>query len=205
VADEKQDEGPVIIKKYANRRLYNTQTSSYVTLDHLAQMVKEGTEFEVRDARSGEEITRSVLTQIIFEEEAKGQNLLPIQFLRRLIRFYGDSLQAFVPGYLDMTMESFTKNQGAMKDRMAEAFGGGNQTLEAITRQNLAMFERAMKMFTPFGLAGAAASQKAEDASGNSGASAAAAEPRANEDISELKSEMEAMRKQLAELARERK
>ena len=86
-----------------------------MTLDHLAQMVKEGTEFEVRDARTGEEITRSVLTQIIFEEEAKGQNLLPIQFLRRLIRFYGDSLQAFVPGYLDMTMESFTKNQGAMK------------------------------------------------------------------------------------------
>ena len=100
MAEDQQGEGPVIIKKYANRRLYNTQTSSYVTLDHLAQMVKEGTEFEVRDARTGEDITRSVLTQIIFEEEAKGQNLLPIQFLRRLIRFYGDSLQAFVPGYL---------------------------------------------------------------------------------------------------------
>ena len=91
-------EGPVVIKKYANRRLYNTQTSSYVTLDHLALMVKEGTEFEVQDARTGDDITRSVLTQIIFEEEAKGQNLLPIKFLRQLIRFYGDSLQAFVPG-----------------------------------------------------------------------------------------------------------
>ena len=96
-----KSESPVIIKKYANRRLYNTQTSSYVTLDHLAKMVKDGTEFEVRDARTGEDITRSVLTQIIFEEEAKGQSLLPIQFLRQLIRFYGDSLQAFVPGYLD--------------------------------------------------------------------------------------------------------
>ncbi len=95
-------DGPVIIKKYANRRLYNTQTSSYVTLDHLCEMVKEGTEFEVHDARTGDDITRSVLTQIIFEEEAKGQNLLPIRFLRQLIRFYGDSLQAFVPGYLDL-------------------------------------------------------------------------------------------------------
>ena len=102
-----------------------------MTLDHLAQMVKDGTEFEVRDARTGEEITRSVLTQIIFEEEAKGQNLLPIQFLRKLIRFYGDSLQAFVPGYLDMTMDSFTKNQEAMKGRIAEAFGGGTNTIES--------------------------------------------------------------------------
>jgi polyhydroxyalkanoate synthesis repressor PhaR len=201
VAEETQSESPVIIKKYANRRLYNTQTSSYVTLDHLAQMVKEGTEFEVRDARTGEEITRSVLTQIIFEEEAKGQNLLPIQFLRRLIRFYGDSLQAFVPGYLDMTMESFTKNQGAMKDRIAEAFGGGNQTLETITRQNLAIFERAMKMFTPFGIPGAAGAAKTEETP----RAEADAKAKPSEDISELKSEMEAMRRQLAELARERK
>jgi polyhydroxyalkanoate synthesis repressor PhaR len=202
VAEDQQGESPVIIKKYANRRLYNTQTSSYVTLDHLAQMVKEGTEFEVRDARTGEDITRSVLTQIIFEEEAKGQNLLPIQFLRRLIRFYGDSLQAFVPGYLDMTMESFSKNQDAMKDRIAEAFGGGNQTLENLTRQNLAMFERAMKMFSPFGMAPGA--QKGEEtARANGPAPDAKAKP--SEDITELKNEMEAMRRQLAELARERK
>src|ERR1700758_4454413 len=148
VSEEKaKTEGPVVIKKYANRRLYNTQTSSYVTLDHLALMVKEGTEFEVRDARTGEDITRSVLTQIIFEEEAKGQNLLPIKFLRQLIRFYGDSLQAFVPGYLDMSMDSFTKNQEAMRNRIAEAFGGGSQVLEAMTRQNLAMFGRTMQMF----------------------------------------------------------
>ena len=203
MAEDQQGEGPVIIKKYANRRLYNTQTSSYVTLDHLAQMVKDGTEFEVRDARTGEDITRSVLTQIIFEEEAKGQNLLPIQFLRRLIRFYGDSLQAFVPGYLDMTMESFSKNQDAMKDRIAEAFGGGNQTLENLTRQNLAMFERAMKMFSPFGAAGAGG--KTEETARANGAPAQDAKPKSSEDITELKNEMEAMRRQLAELARERK
>src|SRR6201996_9019648 len=157
---ETNADGPVIIKKYANRRLYNTQTSAYVTLDHLSQMVKDGTEFEVRDARTGEDITRSVLTQIIFEEESKGQTLLPIQFLRKLIRFYGDSLQAFVPGYLDMSMDSFTKNQEAMRSRVAEAFGGGSSALEAMTRQNLQMFERAMKMFTPFTMPGSAPTEE---------------------------------------------
>jgi polyhydroxyalkanoate synthesis repressor PhaR len=196
VSEEKsKGEGPVVIKKYANRRLYNTQTSSYVTLDHLAAMVKEGTEFEVQDARTGEDITRSVLTQIIFEEEAKGQSLLPIKFLRQLIRFYGDSLQSFVPGYLDMSMEGFTKNQGAMRDRIAEALGGGNQMVENLTRQNLAMFENAMSMFTPFGLGGAvpggAAKPKSE-----------AAEKPASSEVDSLKQEMEAMRRQLAELAK---
>jgi polyhydroxyalkanoate synthesis repressor PhaR len=199
---EATTDGPVIIKKYANRRLYNTQTSSYVTLDHLCTMVKEGVEFEVRDARSGEDITRSVLTQIIFEEEAKGQNLLPIRFLRQLIGMYGDSLQAFVPGYLDMSMESFTKNQEGIRNRMAEAFGGGSQALEAMTRQNLAMFERAMKMFTPFGIQAGRAEAEASRPAANGGA-----EPRAkpSQEINELKSEVEAMRQQLAELARERK
>jgi polyhydroxyalkanoate synthesis repressor PhaR len=202
---EDSTDGPVVIKKYANRRLYNTQTSAYVTLDHLAQMVKEGTEFEVRDARTGEDITRSVLTQIIFEEEAKGQNLLPIKFLRQLIRFYGDSLQAFVPGYLDMSMDGFTKNQEAMRARMAEAFGGSSQVIENMTRQNMAMFERAMKMFTPFGLSGGmpGAGHSDHEPKANGGAP----EPKAkqSEEISDLKSEIEAMRKQLAELARERK
>lgn len=188
--DKNKNDGPVVIKKYANRRLYNTQTSSYVTLDHLAAMVKEGTEFEVQDARTGEDITRSVLTQIIFEEEAKGQSLLPIKFLRQLIRFYGDSLQTFVPGYLDMSMDSFTKNQGAMRDRIAEALGGGNQMVENMTRQNLQMFENAMAMFTPFGAAGKPETGKpsAKPAQGT-------------EDISDLKEEMEAMRRQLAELS----
>ena len=121
----KRPRTPVVIKKYANRRLYNTQIS-YVTLDHLAQMVKEGKEFEVRDARTGEDITRSVLTQIIFEEEAKGQSLLPIKFLRQLIRFYGDSLQSFVPGYLDMSIENL-KRQADSARSMSKAFGGGGR------------------------------------------------------------------------------
>jgi polyhydroxyalkanoate synthesis repressor PhaR len=198
VSAEKTGEGPVVIKKYANRRLYNTQTSSYVTLDHLAQMVKEGTEFEVHDARSGENITRSVLTQIIFEEEGKGQNLLPIKFLRQLIRFYGDSLQAFVPGYLDLSMDSFTKNQEAMKNRVAEAFGGGSSALEAMTRQNLAMFERAMKMFSPFAMGGGHDEEPAK-------ANGAASNAKQSEEINDLKSEIEAMRKQLSEIARDRK
>jgi polyhydroxyalkanoate synthesis repressor PhaR len=201
VSEDTKHEGesqPVVIKKYANRRLYNTQTSSYVTLDHLARMVKDGTEFEVHDARTNEDITRSVLTQIIVEEESKGQSLLPIRFLRQLIRFYGDSLQSFVPGYLDLSMESFTKNQEAMRNRMAEAFGGGSQALEAMTRQNLAMFERAMKMFSPFGMGRAS-----EDETPRAGNGAGA--PKPSEEIGELKSEIEAMRKQLAELARERK
>ncbi|MES2473038.1 MAG: polyhydroxyalkanoate synthesis repressor PhaR [Pseudomonadota bacterium] len=186
--DKAKNDGPVVIKKYANRRLYNTQTSSYVTLDHLAAMVKEGTEFEVQDARTGDDITRSVLTQIIFEEEAKGQSLLPIKFLRQLIRFYGDSLQTFVPGYLDMSMDSFTKNQGAMRDRIAEALGGGNQMVENMTRQNLQLFENAMAMFTPFG-----ATAKGESKP------QAAAKP--TDEVADLKEEMEAMRRQLAELS----
>ena len=192
MADEQKNTGPVVIKKYANRRLYNTQTSSYVTLDHLCEMVKDGVEFEVRDARTGEDITRSVLTQIIFEEENKGQNLLPIRFLRQLIRMYGDSLQAFVPGYLDMTMESFSKNQDAMKDRIAEAFGGGNQMVENLTRQNLAMFERAMQTWTSFGSAM------------RSGGAEEPAEPKTkpSSEVADLKQEIEAMRKQLAELSK---
>ena len=202
MAEKSTNESPVIIKKYANRRLYNTSSSSYVTLDHLAQMVKEGTEFEVHDARTGDDITRSVLTQIIFEEENKGQNLLPIRFLRQLIRMYGDSLQAFVPGYLDMSMESFTKNQETMRNRIAEAFGGGTQAIEAMTRQNLAMFERAMRMFSPFGVQLARTESEQRPTSNGAGDG----RPKASEEISELKNEIEAMRRQIDELAgREKK
>ena len=194
--DSPKAEAPVVIKKYANRRLYNTQTSTYVTLDHLAHMVKEGTEFEVRDARTGEDITRSVLTQIIFEEEAKGQSLLPIKFLRQLIRFYGDSLQSFVPGYLDMSMDGFTKNQEAMRTRLAEAFGGSTHVIENMTRQNMAMFERAMQMFSPF--VPARAGKAGEDETKVNGATE---RTKPSEEISELKNEIEAMRRQLAELS----
>jgi len=202
VTDNKSDQPePVIIKKYANRRLYNTKTSSYVTLDHLCEMVKAGMEFEVRDARTGEDITRSVLTQIIFEEEAKGQNLLPIRFLRQLIRFYGDSLQAFVPGYLDMSMENFSRQQEEMRSRMAQAFGAGPQALEALTRQNLALFEKAIRMWSPFGAAVAREPEPAPRPAGNGAGERKAASA---DDVNELKSEIETMRKQLAELAKGR-
>jgi polyhydroxyalkanoate synthesis repressor PhaR len=200
VADAQKIPEPVVIKKYANRRLYNTQTSSYVTLDHLCEMVKEGVEFEVRDARTGEDITRSVLTQIIFEEESKGQNLLPIRFLRQLIRMYGDSLQAFVPSYLDMSMENFTKNQEQMRNRMAEVFDGGTQMFQDMTRQNLALFERAAKMFSPL-----SSGDRDRPEDGASRANGNSRPEKKSDELSELKGEIEAMRKQLAELARERK
>lgn len=143
---------PITIKKYANRRLYNTETSSYVTLDNLSAMVKEGKEFTVHDAKTGEDITRQVLTHIIVEEESKGQNLLPISFLRHLISFYGDSLQAVVPNYLEHSMGSFARNQEQMRDYLDTTFGGLNPfgQIEEISKQNMAMFENAMKMFSPF-------------------------------------------------------
>jgi polyhydroxyalkanoate synthesis repressor PhaR len=145
----------VTIKKYANRRLYNTATSSYVTLDDLAKMVKEGTEFNVYDAKSSEDITRSVLTQIIVEEEGKTeQTLLPISFLRQLIGFYGDNMQWLVPKYLEHSMQSLSKNQEQLRSYFQTAFGGMfpfGTTLEEMGKQNIAMFERAMRMFSPFG------------------------------------------------------
>ena len=144
---------PVVIKKYANRRLYNTATSAYVTLDHLSQMVKDKTDFVVYDAKTGDEITRFVLTQIIFEEESKGgQTLLPIPFLRQLISFYGDSLQGVVPQYLEMSMTQFARNQEQMRRYLQNAFGFNPfQQFESMGKQNMAMFENAMRMFNPFG------------------------------------------------------
>ncbi|HCJ61450.1 MAG TPA: polyhydroxyalkanoate synthesis repressor PhaR [Alphaproteobacteria bacterium] len=139
---------PVVIKKYANRRLYNTATSSYVTLEYLAQMVRDGIDFVVYDAKSSEDITRSVLAQIIFEEEAKGQNLLPINFLREMIRFYGQNVSNLLPGYLEHSMDMFVRNQ----ENLSKAMGGNTamKSLEDITRQNLTMIERASQIFTPF-------------------------------------------------------
>jgi polyhydroxyalkanoate synthesis repressor PhaR len=143
---------PITIKKYANRRLYNTATSSYVTLDHLCQMVKQDTEFVVYDAKTGEDITRSVLTQIIVEEENKGQHLLPISFLRQLISLYGDNLQWMVPNYLDYSMKAFARNQDQIRQYFQETMSGMFKLggLEEVSKQNMAMFERAMKMFSPF-------------------------------------------------------
>ena len=143
---------PVVIKKYANRRLYNTATSSYVTLDDLSRMVKDRREFVVFDAKTGEDITRPVLTQIIVEEEQKGQNLLPISFLRQLIGLYGDNMQWLVPRYLEHAMTTFARNQEQMRKNLQDAFGGlfPFGPLEEMGKQNLALFEKTMKMFSPF-------------------------------------------------------
>jgi polyhydroxyalkanoate synthesis repressor PhaR len=193
---------PVTIKKYANRRLYNTATSSYVTLDHLADMVKHGQEFNVYDAKTGEDITRSVLTQIIFEEEGKGgQQLLPIQFLRQLIRFYGDSMQALVPGYLNLSMDSLAKNHDRIREQLTSAFGGKGmlKEFESITRQNMQMFERAVRMFTPFGaLMKTRDDERGEHSPANGGDDHT---HNADEEIANLKAQIEAMRRQLDDLA----
>jgi polyhydroxyalkanoate synthesis repressor PhaR len=143
---------PTIIKKYANRRLYNTGTSTYVTLEDLAEMVKAEEDFVVFDAKTGEEITRPVLTQIIFEQENKGTNLMPIAFLRQLIRFYGDSMQNLVPSYLQFSIESLTRDQEKLREQMSQAFVTSPfEAIEAQVKRNTEMFERAMRMFLPFG------------------------------------------------------
>jgi polyhydroxyalkanoate synthesis repressor PhaR len=143
---------PVVVKKYANRRLYNTESSSYVTLDDLATMVRQGRYFIVYDAKSGEDITRSVLTQIIVEEEAKGRNLLPTSFLRQIIGFYGDSMQSLVPRYLESVMGAFSRQQEQMRRAVEQTMGGFMPFggLEEVGKQNMAMMERAMTLFAPF-------------------------------------------------------
>ena len=150
----KSDE-PITIKKYANRRLYNTGTSTYVTLEDLASMVKAGEDFVVFDAKTNEDITRSVLTQIIFEEESQqGQSLLPVQFLRQLIGFYGNSMQAFLPSYLELSLSSFTQQQDRMRTQFTSlGHTPGASVFDDQVRQNLALFDRAMKMFSPFAFA----------------------------------------------------
>ncbi|MFL5093534.1 MAG: polyhydroxyalkanoate synthesis repressor PhaR [Xanthobacteraceae bacterium] len=179
---------PITIKKYANRRLYNTGTSTYVTLEDLAAMVKKGEDFVVYDAKTGEDITRSVLTQIIFEQENKegGQNLLPITFLRQLIRFYGDSMQMLVPRYLEVSIDSLTREQEKFRNQMAQAFGvGGFGALEDQVRRNMEMFERAIAMFAPFARReGAAAESETKPAS----------------EIDELKRRLNEMQKRLDSL-----
>lgn len=179
----------VVIKKYANRRLYNTSKSSYVTLDDLAIMVREGQDFVVKDAKSGDDITRSVLAQIIFEEESKGQNLLPVKFLRQLIGLYGDSLEGFVPGYLEASMESFTKNQENMREQITSMIGQNPMiaNMENLARGNMEWMENAVKMFSPF----AAAAQTAQPT----------AESSKNEELSALKEQLAAMQDQISKLA----
>lgn len=142
---------PIVIKKYANRRLYNTATSSYVTLDYLADMVKNGEDFVVYDAKTGNDITHPVLTQIIFEEESKGESMLPTQFLRQLIKYYGDSLQSFVPSYLELSMDTFSRNQENFRDKMMETFSTtpGYSLFEDSIRKNMELYQQAMQMFSP--------------------------------------------------------
>jgi polyhydroxyalkanoate synthesis repressor PhaR len=187
---------PVTIKKYANRRLYNTGTSTYVTLEDLALMVKAGEDFVVYDAKTSEDITRSVLAQIIFEQENKeGQNLLPINFLRQLIRFYGDSMQMLVPRYLEVSIESLTREQEKFRQQIAQAFGGTPfGALEEQARRNMEMFERAFAMFAPFarrsGQAGTEADKSAQPAGGNG-----------VDEIDDLKRQMEEMQKRLDRLS----
>jgi polyhydroxyalkanoate synthesis repressor PhaR len=145
------DKQPITIKKYANRRLYNTASSSYVTLEDLAELVQKGEDFVVLDAKTGEDLTRSVLTQIMFEQESKGNNLLPITFLRQIIGFYGDSVQALVPSFLDFSISNFARKQQELRDHMAKAIGPTSfQTLEEQVRTNMNFFSEAMRMFTPF-------------------------------------------------------
>jgi len=188
-----QEKEPITIKKYANRRLYNTGTSTYVTLEDLATMVKTGDDFVVFDAKTGEDITRSVLAQIIFEQENKeGQSLLPISFLRQLIRFYGDSMQMLVPRYLEQSIDTFTREQGKFRDQMAQAFGGGFGPLEDQVRRNMEMFEKTFAMFTPF-----ARGEKSAPMPG-----AGAAKSSGGGDIDELKRQLEDMQKRVDQLSR---
>jgi polyhydroxyalkanoate synthesis repressor PhaR len=190
---------PIVIKKYANRRLYNTATSSYVTLEDLSRMVKAGHEFVVHDAKSGEDLTRAVLTQIIVEEEGKGQNLLPISFLRQLIGLYGDSMQWMVPRYLEQAMSSFSVNQEQMRKSLQDAFGGlfPFGSLEEMGKQNLALFEKTMKMFTPF--PGANPGDRAPRPAPSGNPTAASADANTIKDLTER---LDTLQKKLEELGR---
>ncbi len=182
-------EQPTIIKKYANRRLYHTGTSTYVTLEDLARMVKDGEDFVVTDAKTGEDITRAVLGQIIFEQESRGQHLLPITFLRQLIRFYGDQMQVILPSYLESSLTSFTDNQEKLRAQMARALSGNALGLmEDQTRRNMEMFSEAMRMWMPFAASGEAGPRPPAKA-GEGGAKSDARDK-----------ELESLRRQLAEM-----
>jgi polyhydroxyalkanoate synthesis repressor PhaR len=194
-----KEKQPVVIKKYANRRLYHTGTSSYVTLEDLSDLVRTGEDFVVYDAKTGDEITRSVLAQIIFEEENKeGQSLLPINFLRQLIRVYGDSMQAVVPRYLEFSMENLVKEQSAFRQQMAKSLGlPGFEMLERQAQANMKMFTDAFRLFTPFT---PGTDEAGQPAAGNTPAGKpATGKPR--DDIEGLRDELAAMREKLDKLS----
>lgn len=184
--------GPVIIKKYANRRLYNTETSSYITLEHLAAMTREGRDFKVVDAKTDDDITHNVLTQIIMEEESRGQTMLPVNFLRQLIALYGDSMQAMVPGYLEASMESFRRNQEQFKSAVEGAFA--NSPFAELAKRNMQMFEAATQAFKP-GQPGAPDAAAPE-------APAAAPQAGANDDVAALKAELARLQDKIEKLVK---
>jgi polyhydroxyalkanoate synthesis repressor PhaR len=202
-ADKKE---PVVIKKYANRRLYNTDTSTYVTLDDLAAMVKSGRDFVVFDAKTGDDLTHAVLTQIIVEQESRmgTQTLLPIPFLRQLIRFYGDGIERLVPSYLQISLDTLTKEQERFRKAFAGAFtpAGAFEAYQEQARKNLAMFEQAMAMFSPFGQVKNSSGKPAgEEAKAKPEAAATASKP---DEIGELKTQLAAMQAKLEQLSRDR-
>jgi polyhydroxyalkanoate synthesis repressor PhaR len=192
-----KSEEPVTIKKYANRRLYNTGTSTYVTLEDLASMVKSGENFVVYDAKTGEDITRSVLAQIIFEQENKaGQNLLPATFLRQLIRFYGDSMQMLVPRFLEQSIDTLTRDQDKFRSQMTSAFGmGAFAPLEEQVRRNMELFERTFSMFKPF-----VPSAARKDEAGATGEPA-----KESAEIDDLRKQMKEMQDKLERMSKEGK
>jgi polyhydroxyalkanoate synthesis repressor PhaR len=200
---------PAVVKKYANRRLYNTATSSYVTLDDLSKMVRAGEEFVVYDAKTGEDLTRSILTQIILEEDSKGRNLLPINFLRQLIGYYDDSLRAFLPRYLELSMENFAANQEQIRRYIEGTFGQffPMGQFEDMARQNMALFQRAATMFTPPKGANAAHGRPAGNAGAHDPASELTSAPGTSAEIKALSDKIEDLQKQICALveARERR
>jgi polyhydroxyalkanoate synthesis repressor PhaR len=203
----KIEKEPAVIKKYANRRLYNTDTSTYVTLDNLAEMVRSERDFVVYDAKTGEDLTHQVLTQIIVEQESKGQNLLPISFLRQLIRFYGNSMEKLVPSYLEFSMNTLTREQEKYTKQLAETFGNapfGSAAFEAMqkqARQNMEMFEQALNMFTPF--AAAEGEQTAYEAGTPGGDNGADSAPASAEEVAQLRAQLADMRARLDKLTNE--
>ena len=200
--DTDQENRPVIIKKYANRRLYNTDTSTYVTLEDLAEMVRSERDFVVYDAKTGEDLTHSVLTQIIVEQESRGTNLLPIGFLRQLIRFYGDSMQRLVPSYLEFSLDSLTRQQEQYRRRFAHTFGtAAFEAMQEQVRKNFATFERALGLFSPFTGTGAIES-KNDHAQLAAPKEPTAETPRSDDELANLKAELTAMKERLDELSR---
>ena len=184
----------VIIKKYANRRLYNTQSSSYITLEHLAQMTREGIEFKVLDAKSGAEITHQILTQIIMDEEASGEQMLPVSFLRQLIGLYGNSMQALVPHYLEASMDNFRNNQVKLHKAFEESLG--NNPLAKLAQQNMAMFKAAASVFLP----GATGESESGPESGPNSGSETGPETAPRDDFDTLRAQMAEMQKKLDSL-----